>query len=88
MLVEDGHRFTHRLTVAVTLGSWSLVAGGKPSRDERHEHRKAAQQRIDPAIKRRRGSESSLRGFVPCHGQHYHPGFSTHSLKTGRFFIL
>ncbi|HEV7691176.1 MAG TPA: hypothetical protein VGO52_10150, partial [Hyphomonadaceae bacterium] len=62
MLVEDGHRFSHRLTVAVTLGSWSLVAGGKPSRDERHQHRKGVQQRIDPAIKRRRACEASVQG--------------------------
>ena len=71
MWVEDEACFGHRTAAAVTLGGWNLMSEGKPSRDERHEHRKDAQQRIDPEIKRRRGSYSSVRGFVPCHGEEY-----------------
>jgi hypothetical protein len=56
MLVEDDIRFGQPIAGAVTLGGWNRIAGGKPSRDVGHEHRKDAQHRIDPAIKRRRGS--------------------------------
>src|SRR6187549_1403168 len=64
------------------------MAGNEPSRDVGHEHRKATQHRIDPAIKRRRGHESSLRGVVPCHGRHYRSALASNSSRTRRFFIL
>jgi hypothetical protein len=52
------------------------------------EHRKGVQQRIDPAIKRRRGHESSVQGFVPRHAQDYPSGFPSDSSRTRRFCIL
>jgi hypothetical protein len=88
MLVEDEVCFGRKRLIAVTLGGLGLSLRSKPSRDVGREHRKGVQQRVDQTIKRRRACEASVQGFVPCHGQHYHSGFSTHSLKAGRFFIL
>jgi hypothetical protein len=48
MLVEDEACFGRRRLIAVTRGSRVLVSESKPSRDVGHEHRKAAQHRIDP----------------------------------------
>ena len=53
-----------------------------------HEHRKATQQRIDPAIKRRRAYQASVRGFVPCHGHECLTEKPTHRSRTRRFCIL
>ena len=64
------------------------MAGGEPSRDVGHEHRKGVQQRIDQTIKRRRGCKSSVQGFVPCHGRHYPSGLASDSSKTEDFCIL
>jgi hypothetical protein len=56
MCVEDGARFNRPDRIAVTLGRLVRSFDVEESRDVRHEHRKGVQQRIDPAIERRRGS--------------------------------